>query len=86
MHDQRTVADALDEKACALLTFVFEFHPAHLHVDEVMKEMAMDPADVSDCDDVSVALNDLVRVGLLHRHGEFVFASRAAVRSHELRG
>jgi hypothetical protein len=86
MHDQRTVAEMIDGKATAILTFVFELHPAHIHLDEMMKEMARDPANAADRDDVNVALNDLVRVGLLHRQGEFVFASRAAVRGHELRG
>lgn len=40
----------------------------------------------SEHDDLLVALGDLVGHGLAHRHGEFAFASVAAVRFNELAG
>lgn len=70
--------------ASAVLEVVFDDHPAHLSVEEVIREVATDPANVGERCDVADAIRDLAGVGLLHRNGEFVFATRAAVRAAEL--
>jgi hypothetical protein len=61
------------------LEVVLDHSPAHLSVEEVIREVAADSADVAD------VIRDLVGTGLLHRNGDFVFATRAAVRSADLR-
>jgi hypothetical protein len=43
------------------------------------------PDEFSPRDGVERAIRDLVGAGLAHRHGPFVFATRAAVRADELK-
>jgi hypothetical protein len=73
-----------DRTASAVLGIVLADYPAHFHVEEIIREVATDPTSFGDCDDVRNAIRDLVGVGLLHRSNEFVFPTRAAVRSAEL--
>jgi hypothetical protein len=68
----------------AVLTMLLDAHPAQVSFEEVVREMTASPNDVTDRDDVHNAVTDLVGAGLLHRHGEFVFATRAAMRFHEV--
>jgi hypothetical protein len=49
-----------------------------LHLDELVQELG------DSADDVAVAVTALVGAGLLHRHDDFVFPTRAAIRFHEL--
>jgi hypothetical protein len=69
----------------AILTMLLDIHPGQLSFDEVVREMTSSPNDLADRDAVHNAVTDLVGAGLLHRHGEFVFATRAAMRSDELK-
>lgn len=78
-HDHESVSSAA-------LCLILELHPAHFHIEELIREMANDPSNVSDRDYVTVAVDSLHRSGLVHRSGEFVFASRAAVQAHALYG
>lgn len=68
----------------SLLGLLLDFHPASVSVDELVRLMNCGPADFGARDDVLVALDDLVGHGLAHRHGDFVFASAAAVRFNDL--
>ena len=81
------VRPASDEEQAeqAVLALLLEVHPARLSVDEVVRELTDRPDDFAPRDRVNNALRDLVAAGLVHRHGPFVFASRAAVRFEELR-
>jgi predicted transcriptional regulator len=47
-------------------------------VDEIVREVNSDPLDVID------AVARLVAAGLLHRHDDFVFLTRAARRADEI--
>lgn len=80
-----TFARETDQVASALLETVLDDYPAHLHLEELIRELAADPTAFGERSDVTDAIRDLVRAGLLHRQGDFVFATRAAVRSAELR-
>ena len=53
-------------------------HPAQLTFDELARALGEERFLVED------AAAALVGAGLLHRHGEFIVASRAAVRFDEL--
>jgi Fe2+ or Zn2+ uptake regulation protein len=52
--------------------------------EELVREMTERPDEFAERDAVLNALRDLARAGLVHRHGPFAFATRAAVRYHEL--
>ncbi len=72
-----------DRIASVVMEVVFDHLPAHLSVEEVMRCLGVDTA-LCDPIDVRDAIGDLARAGLLHRSGDFVFATRAAVRAAEL--
>jgi hypothetical protein len=76
-----TEADILQS---AVLAILLEAHPAQRSEDELVRELTAEPRDVSKRDAVEVAIRELVGAGLLHRHGGFLFATLAAVRSEEL--
>lgn len=74
-----------DQAQQAVLALLLDVHPAHLSVAEVVRELTDRPDDFAPRDRVNNAVRDLAAAGLVHRHGAFVFASRAAVRFEDLR-
>jgi hypothetical protein len=81
--DQPTSED--DKAQQAVLALLLDVYPAQLALDEVLRELTDRPDEFGPRDRVNNAVRDLVAAGLVHRHGHFVFASRAAVRFDELR-
>lgn len=80
MCDQRTdVPDDLLSLQPGILDLVLRRHPAQVHIDEVFRSSPEDRVLVED------AVMDLVADGLIHRHGDFVVPTRAAVRFRQLR-
>jgi hypothetical protein len=78
MHDQPSPSageqmDQLDRSLLSTLTSDESHRP--WSVAEIEREIATDP---------SAALNRLARAGLIHRLGDFVWATRPAVRAQEL--
>jgi hypothetical protein len=67
-----------DYDARALLGVLLDHSPAHLSTDELQRTLAFDAPRLED------ALVDLTRDGLAHRHDDFAFPSRSAVRFLEL--
>jgi len=63
----------------AVLMVVLDRHPAQLTLAELVREIAEDPADFAQCDAIESAARDVAGAGLLHRHGEFVIPTRAAL-------
>jgi hypothetical protein len=74
-----------DQAEQSVLALLLEVHPALLSLEEIVREMTDRPDEFGPRDVVNNAVHDLVGSGLAHRHGSFVFASRAAVRFDELR-
>lgn len=70
--------------ATTTLDVILSAHPAQLSVDETIRQVATDPSAFSERDAIGNAIHDLMGDGLIHRNGDFVFATRAAVRSREL--
>jgi hypothetical protein len=68
-----------------VLAILLEAHPGQYSMAEVVREMTDRPDEFAPRDRVESAIRDLVGAGLVHRHGQFVFATRAAVRFDELR-
>lgn len=69
----------------AVLAVLLDAHPAQRSIEEVVRELAEDPDEFGARDRIENAIRDLVGAGLLHRHGSFVFVTRAAVRLDELK-
>ena len=69
----------------AVLAIVLDAHPGQRSVEEVIRELADRPDEFAIRDAVGNAIRDLAGAGLVHRHGAFVFATRAAVRFEDLR-
>jgi hypothetical protein len=84
-RDDRSVADREDMAQQAVLAILLEAHPGQRSVEELIREMTDRPDEFSARDAINNAIRDLVGAGLLHRHGTFVFATRAAVRFEQLR-
>jgi hypothetical protein len=82
--DARPASDE-DKAEQAVLALLREVHPALLSLDEIARELTDRPDEFGPRDRVNNAVRDLVAAGLVHRHGAFAFASRAAVRFEELR-
>jgi len=72
------MADARAERA-VLATLLAE-RPTQLTIAELVRQLTGDPSDFAERDAVQRAVRDLAGVGLLHRRGDFVFPSRAALR------
>jgi hypothetical protein len=84
---ERDVVLPADEDARAehaVLGILLGAYPAQCSVEEVVREMTHGADEFSARDRAHNAIRDLVGAGLLHRHGSFVFATRAAVRFDEL--
>jgi hypothetical protein len=89
MHDHSTEpATAQDDAKYEriVLTAVLETHPTQITEAELFREHADDAEDFGMRDAFGRAVRDLVGVGLLHRSGDFVLPTRAAVRIKELWG
>jgi hypothetical protein len=84
--DKRGTARADARIEAALMRLVLDLHPAQASLTEVLRELADEPEDFGQRDAIERAAADLVRCGLLHRNGEFVFPTRAALRFEELLG
>jgi hypothetical protein len=74
-----------DRTQQSVLAILLDAHPALRSTEEVVREATDRPDEFAAHDRVDNAIRDLVGAGLLHRHGSFLFATRAAVRFHELR-
>jgi Fe2+ or Zn2+ uptake regulation protein len=84
-RDERSVAEREDALQGAVLGLLVFAHPGQFSVEELVREMTDRPDEFSERDAIDNALRDLAGAGLVHRHGRFVFATRAAVRCDELR-
>ena len=73
--DEPPAQDILEH---ALLNEVLARHPAQLTFDELVRALGEERFLVED------AVTALAGAGLVHRHGEFIVPSRAAVRFDEL--
>lgn len=84
MQDQPTYGQDLspveldDRNRNAVLQHLLLEYPTPFSVDELVAELTSPGDDFGERDDVLNAIRDLRRVGLVHQHGEFVWASRAA--------
>jgi len=84
-EDGLSMAERDDALQGSVLSLLLLAHPGQRSVEEVVREMTDCPDEFSARDAITNAIRDLAGAGLVHRHGAFVFAARAAVRFDELR-
>ncbi len=77
MHEW-SIADEDEMIETAVLLSVLDLHPTQLTIAEVTRELTLDSECFGEGDRVERAIQRLVGVGLLRRHGEAVVATRAA--------
>lgn len=68
----------------AILGHLLELYPAQLTDAEIRCEMTFGSRDFGNNDRVTRAVRDLIAAGLLHRNGDFLFPTRAAVLYDDL--
>lgn len=68
----------------AVLQQLLYLHPAQISFGEVLREVATDPTDFGQRDEVERAVRELGAAGLLRREGELVLPTLAALRCDEL--
>lgn len=78
MHDKATAAPTGDYEQ-VVLRHVLAEQPTILRLCDLIRELARDPRDFGHRDGVKQAVRDLTKVGLLHRQGECVLPTPAAV-------
>jgi hypothetical protein len=76
--------DALVE--AAVLQQILFAHPSQLSLEELRRELTGDEGDFSERDAAERAVRDLAAAGLLHRSGDLLTPSRAALRFDALLG
>ncbi|MGE0065717.1 MAG: hypothetical protein AB7F97_09420 [Solirubrobacterales bacterium] len=69
-----------------VLALVLSRHPAQLTLGELTREMVEDPDEFRQVDAIRRAVRDLAGVGLLHRNGQVLLATQAALRFNRLTG
>jgi hypothetical protein len=91
MHDpddkaprRKTTAVEDDSNQRAVLALLIAEHPTLLTAADLICETAADKVDFNEIDRVERAVRDLTAVGLIHREGETVRPTRAALRFDRL--
>lgn len=68
----------------AVLRQLLDLHPTQVTLEELAREFGAGRSDFAAHDAIERAVRDLAGAGLLHRGGEFVIPTRAALRFNEL--
>lgn len=82
--DIRTPAEEDARTEAAILHWLLALHPVQITFGELLREVCEEPDDFAQRDAVERAVRELGIAGLVHRSGEFVIPSRAALRFDEL--
>jgi hypothetical protein len=82
---ERTGPSEDDQLQQAVLGILLHAYPAQLSLEELVREMTDEPHEFAPRDHIEIAVRALTGAGLLHSHGQFLFATRAAVRADELK-
>jgi hypothetical protein len=80
-HDAATAPGRPDDTERAVLECVVDLHPIQLTIDELIRELTDTPDDFASRDRIEIAVQQLARAGLLHRHGQLILPTRALLRA-----
>ncbi|HET7588632.1 MAG TPA: hypothetical protein VFK14_00385 [Solirubrobacterales bacterium] len=78
-----TAAEDIKDRA-RVLREVLDLYPETLTLDELVRELTVDSVEFQERDRIQRAVRDLIAGGLIHRVGDLVLPTRAAVNFHEL--
>lgn len=78
-----TAAQDIKDRA-RVLREVLDLYPETLTLDELVRELTVDSVEFEERDRVQRAVRDLIAGGLIHRVGDLVLPTRAAVNFHGL--
>ncbi|MGN6258900.1 MAG: hypothetical protein ACTHN3_14320 [Solirubrobacterales bacterium] len=79
-----TTAAEDDRDQRAVLIHVLEEDSPPLTLTDLIRELAAGDEEFTEQDRIARAIRELIAVGLLHRSGDLVLPTRAAVRFYEL--
>jgi hypothetical protein len=82
--DSRTTGAEDSATESVVLQQVLDLHPTQVTLEELVREIGGESAGFDERDAVERAVRDLGAAGLLHTRGDFVLASRAALRFSQL--
>ncbi|HEX3562467.1 MAG TPA: hypothetical protein VHU24_06485 [Solirubrobacterales bacterium] len=68
----------------AIMALVISEHPIQLTVSELVCQMVPPDADWIESNDIERGVRDLIGIGLLHRSGDTIRPTRAALRFNHL--
>jgi len=83
-HDGATTAVQDVRDRARVLREVLDLYPETLTLDELVRELTVDSVEFQERDRVQRAVRDLIAGGLIHRVGDLVLPTRAAVNFQEL--
>lgn len=83
-HEGATTAAQDVKDRARVLREVLDLYPETLTLDELVRELTIDSVEFEERDRVERAVRDLIAGGLLHRVGDLVLPTRAAVNFQEL--
>jgi hypothetical protein len=83
-HEGATTAAQDVKDRARVLREVLDLYPETLTLDELVRELTIDSVESEERDRVQRAVRDLIAGGLIHRVGDLVLPTRAAVNFHEL--
>lgn len=84
MDEIRTPAEDDATIEATVLRQILALHPVQVTLDELLRELGVDPEDFAQCDAIERAVRDLAAAGLVHRVEDFALPTRAALRFDEL--
>jgi hypothetical protein len=68
----------------AIMALVIAEHPIQLTVSELVRQMVPNEAPFNESDRIERGVRDLVGIGLMHRSGDTIRPTRAALRFNHL--
>ena len=83
-HESATTAAQDVRDRTRVLREVLDLYPETLTLDELVRELTVDSVEFQERDRVQRAVRDLIAGGLIHRVGDLVLPTRAAVNFHGL--
>jgi hypothetical protein len=83
-YARATTAPGDDHAEATVLREVVFLYPESLTLEELIRQMTAASTAFPDIDQVQRAVRELTAAGLLHRNGDLVLPTRAAVRFQEL--
>jgi Cft2 family RNA processing exonuclease len=83
-HEGVTTAVQDVKDRARVLREVLDLYPETLTLDELVRELTIDSVEFEERDRVQRAVRDLIAGGLVHRVGDLVLPTRAAVNFQEL--